>query len=100
MPKRYTIELTAGEKQKLESWLKNPPRPYLRERARAILQVSQGRTIEATARALRVRVHRNAVSEWVKRFLADRLEGLQMRVGRGRKAIFSPTRKRRSQTAS
>lgn len=100
MPKRYTIELTEQEKQKLESWTKNPPRPYLRERARAILQVSKGQTIEATARALRVRVHRNAVSEWVKRFLADRVAGLQMRVGRGRKAIFSPTRKRRSPTSS
>lgn len=100
MPKRYTIELTKQEKQKLESWIKNPPRAYLRERARAILQVSEGKTIEATARTLRVRVHRNAVSEWVKCFLVDRLAGLQMRMGRGRKAIFSPTRKRRSPTAS
>ena len=100
MPKRYILELTEQEKQRLESWIKNPPRPYLRERARAILQVSEGKTIEATARTLRVRVHRNAVSEWVKRFLTNRLEGLQMRVGRGRKAIFSPTRKSRSPTAS
>lgn len=100
MPKRYTIELPEPEKQKLESWLKNPPRPYLRERARAILQVSQGKTIEATAQALRVRVHRNAVSEWVKRFRLGRLEGLKIQAGRGRKAIFSPTRKRRSQTSS
>jgi hypothetical protein len=100
MPKRYKIELTEQEKQKLEYWTKNPPRPYLRERARAILQVSQGKTIEATARGLRVRVHRNAVSEWVKRFLAARLEGLKIEAGRGRKAIFSPARKRRSQTPS
>lgn len=100
MPKRYTIELTEQEKQKLESWLKNPPRPYLRERARAILQVAQGKTIEATAQALRVRVHRNAVSEWVKRFLVGRLEGLKIQVGRGRKAIFSPTGKRRSSEPS
>ncbi len=25
MPKRYKIELTEQEKQKLESWIKNPP---------------------------------------------------------------------------
>lgn len=98
MPKRYKIELTEQEKQKLEGWTKNPPHPYLRERARAILKVSQGESIEATAQKLRVRVHRNAVSEWVKRFLVDRLEGLKIKVGRGRKAIFSPTRKRRSPT--
>ncbi len=96
MPKRYKIELTEEEKQKLESWTKNPPRAYLRERARAILKVSQGKTLETTAQELRVRVHRNAVSEWVQRFLADRLEGLKIKVGRGRKTIFSPARKSRS----
>jgi transposase len=100
MPKRYKIVLSEQEKQKLEGWLKNPPSRYLRERARAILKVSQGETIEATAQKLRVRVHRNAVSEWVQRFLSERLEGLKIKVGRGRKAVFSPTRKRRSQTTS
>ena len=99
MPKRYKIVLSDQEKQKLEGWLKNPPSPYLRERARAILKVSQGETIEATAQKLRVRVHRNAVSEWVQRFLAERLEGLKIKAGRGRKAVFAPTRKRRSPTA-
>jgi transposase len=100
MPKRYQIELTDAHKQRLESWVKNPPSPYLRERARAILQVSQGETIQATAEKLHIRVHRNAVSEWVKRFLSDGLEGLKIRSGRGRKAIFSPDRKRRSQKPS
>ena len=97
MPKRYEIVLTKQEKEKLEGWIRNPPRPYLRERARAILKVSQGETIQATAENLRVRVHRNAVSEWVKRFLSDRLEGLKIKKGRGRKSVFSPDRKRRSQ---
>jgi transposase len=97
MPKRYEIVLTEQEKQKLERWVKNPPNPYLRERARAILKVSEGETIQATAGKLRIRVHRNAVSEWVKRFLSGRLEGLTIKKGRGRKAIFSPDRKRRSQ---
>jgi len=100
MPQRYKIELSDPERQKLESWLKNPPSPYLRERVRAILKVSQGETIEATAQKLRVRLHRNAVWEWVKRCLADRLEGLKIKVGRGRKAVFSPARGRRSQKPS
>jgi hypothetical protein len=97
MPKRYEIVLTEQEKQKLEGWVKHPPRPYLRERARAILKVSQGKTIQATAEELRVRVHRNAVSEWVKRFLSERLEGLRIKRGRGRKAVFSPDWRGRSQ---
>lgn len=99
MPKRYEIVLTAREKQKLEGWVKNPPSPYLRERARAILKVAQGETIQATAEKLRIRVHRNAVSEWVQRFLVQRLEGLKIKRGRGRKAVFFPGRKSRSQTA-
>lgn len=99
MPKRYAVVLSKPEKQKLESWVKNPPSPYLRERARAILKVSEGETIQATTGKLRIRVHRNAVSEWVKRFLSDRLEGLKIKKGRGRKAVFSPDRKRSSQAS-
>lgn len=98
MPKRYEIVLSEEEKQKLESWVKNPPSPYLRERARAILKVSEGETIQATAGKLRIRVHRNAVSEWVKRFLSDGLEGLKIKKGRGRKAVFFPNRERSRQT--
>jgi transposase len=100
MPKRYTLVLTEKEKQTLTRWLKNPPRPYLRERARAILQVAQGVPIATTAEHLRVRVHRNAVSEWVQRFLAKRLAGLTIKAGRGRKPVFSPRRQSRSATAS
>jgi len=100
MPKRYEIVLTEEEKKKLEVWVKNPPHPYLRERARAILKVSQGETIQATAEKLRVRIHRNAVSEWVKRFLSDRLEGLKIKAGRGRKAVFSPVRRSSRQKPS
>ncbi len=94
MPKRYEIVLSEAERQKLESWLKNPPNPYLRERARAILSVAAGETVQATAAKLRIRIHRNAVSEWVQRFLLERVEGLKIRAGRGRKAVFSPVGKR------
>ena len=97
MPKRYKIVLTEEEKQKLEGLVKHPPSPYLRERARAILKVSAGASLQATAQELRVRVHRNAVSDWVQRFLSDGLAGLKIKAGRGRKPVFSPDRKRRSQ---
>jgi transposase len=100
MPKRYEIVLTEEEKQKLEGWVKNPPSPYLRERARVILRVSQGETIQAATEKLRVRVHRNAVSAWVKRFLSERLPGLKIKAGRGGKSVFSPPRGNRSQKSS
>ena len=100
MPKRYKIVLSEEEQQKLESWVKNPPSPYLRERARAILKVAQGETIQATTEKLRVRVQRNAVSEWVKRFLSGRVQGLKIKAGRGRKSVFSPAREGRSQKSN
>jgi len=100
MPKRYEIVLSEEEKQKLEGWMKNPPKSYLRERARAILKISEGETIQAAAEKLRVRVHRNAVSDWVKRFLSERLPGLKIKAGQGRKSVFFPDQGRRSQKSS
>jgi biotin operon repressor len=91
MPKRYRLELSEEERTQLEHWVKNPPRPYLRYRARAILQVASGLPISQVALSLRLRVHRTAVSEWVRRFEKDRIEGLKIQPGRGRKPHFSPS---------
>lgn len=91
MPKRYYIELSEEEREQLERWTRNPPRPYLRYRARAILRVAAGEPICKVAPSLRIRVHRNTVSEWVRRFLAEGIEGLKIRPGRGRKPAFSPS---------
>jgi hypothetical protein len=91
MPKRYRIQLSEEERRQLERWVKNPPQPYLRYRARAILQVAGGITIRQVSQTLRIRVHRTAVSEWVRRFVEKRIEGLKIRSGRGRKPSFSPS---------
>ncbi len=100
MPKRIRIELSAEAQAVLERWSKQAPRPYLRERARAILAVAEGQPIYQVAAGLRVRVHRNAVREWVKRFEAQGVEGLRMKKGRGRKPAFSPSPKGSGQTGS
>ncbi len=34
MAKRYELEVSETEREQLNRWLKNPPRLYLRERAR------------------------------------------------------------------
>ena len=90
MPKRYYIELSDEEREQLERWTRNPPKPYLRYRAQAILRVADGQPIYKVAASLRIKVHRNTVSEWVRRFLAAGIEGLKIRPGRGRKSAFSP----------
>ena len=91
MPKRIKISLSEAEAQQLKRWAKRAAKPYVRDRARAILRVAAGEPVSKVAETLRTRVHRNAVGAWVKRFLAERCAGLKMRGGRGRKSAFSPT---------
>ena len=90
MPKRYVIELSDTERAKLERWVKNPPKAYLRKRARAILLVADGKPLYKVAQHSRIRVHRKTVTEWVKRYQNEGLEGLKVRPGQGRKAAFFP----------
>ena len=91
MPKRLSIELSEEERAQLERWSKNHRKPYLRERARAILRVAAGEPVYKIAQELRIRIHRTAVSEWVHRFQERRIEGLKIQPGRGRKPVFSPS---------
>jgi transposase len=98
MAKRMHIELTEEQRKRLESWVRNPPKPYLRDRARAILRIADGEPIYKVARTLRTAVHRDTVSNWVKRFLAEGCEGLKIKPGRGRKPVFSPLSRQEAQT--
>lgn len=94
--KRYHVVIGAKERSQLERWLKNPPKPYLRERARAILLIADGEEGQRVSEMLRVRVHRTTIGEWVQRFQAEGVEGLKIKAGRGRKPIFFPSAKGRS----
>lgn len=98
MPKRNQLALSEEERAGLENWLKNPPRPYLRERARAILLIAEGVPISQVAERLRLRVHRTTVSDWLHRYQQAGRKGLRVAPGRGRKPIFSPSDIPRSPT--
>jgi transposase len=88
---RIHLDLSADQRAELEKWVKHPPKPYLRERARAILRVADGEPILQVAASLRVRVGRDTVGNWVKRYRAQGLQGLHIQSGRGRKPAFSPS---------
>lgn len=90
MPKRYHIDLSDDERTRLERWVKNPPRPYLRKRAWAILLIAAGKPAYQVAKDRRVRVDRSTLADWVRRFQAERLVGLKIKAGRGRKPVFAP----------
>ena len=90
------ITLTAPQRESLV-WLRDHhARPYVRERAAAILKLSDGMPMIVLARAglLRPRA-RQTIHRWVRRFLQEGEEGLLLKAGRGRKPAFSPLSEKR-----
>jgi hypothetical protein len=77
-----TIHLTPAERQALLAWQRFPTLPAgLVRRGRIILLVSEGTPIVEIAQA--VGISRRHVYKWVQRFLAQGLEGLADKPGRG-----------------
>lgn len=91
MPASQKLILNEEQRIQLQAWIKNPPRPYLRRKAWALLLRAQGQPAWKVALDRRVHAHRMTVSGWVKAFEAEGLEGLKQKPGQGRKAAFSPS---------
>lgn len=92
MPNPLTIVLTDTERAELEDIRNHHPRPYIRERASALLKIADGVSGRETARHRLVRPHwPDTIYEWVRRYQAEGIAGLKIRPGRGRKAAFSPS---------
>lgn len=85
----YVVALTEEEHRELSHWVRSPSRlAGLARRARAILLVSEGKSLAETGRI--VGLGRRIVRLWVTRFTAKRIEGLKDKPGRGRKPSFHP----------
>lgn len=66
-------------------------KPYLRERASAILQVAEGQSGRWVARNGLLRQRQpDTVYNWLNRYEAEGIEGLPLDKGRGRKAAYEP----------
>jgi hypothetical protein len=92
MPGRLKLELTEAERAELEDARDHSRLPYLREQAAAILKIAAGLSGREVARHRLNRAHcPDTIYEWVKRYRQDKLEGLKIRSGRGRKPAFSPS---------
>jgi len=77
-----TITLTPEERQTLRAWQRSTTiRSGLRRRARMILLVADG--VSITTIAATVGISRRFVYKWVQRFLAQGVEGLADKPGRG-----------------
>ncbi len=70
---------------------------YVRERASALLKIAAGQSVRQVALSgLLKRRDPHTLAEWLERYRASGLAGLQVRPGRGRKgAFFPPARGRR-----
>ena len=66
-------------------------KPYLRERASAILQVAAGRSGRWVAYNGLLRQRKpDTIYQWLDRYEATGLAGLPIEEGRGRKAAYDP----------
>jgi hypothetical protein len=86
---RLVVTLSPEERQVLEYRLRCTTTPLgLARRCRAILAVADGLSLVGAAR--QAGLTEKHLRKWVQRFLAQRLDGLKDRPGRGRKPAFSP----------
>lgn len=91
MPTRRTLSLSEPQYAELQQTVRSHPKPYMRERAAALLRIADGESPHHVARTgvLRPRSP-DILYTWLDRYEADGLAGLRIRPGRGRKPAFSP----------
>ncbi len=91
MPKILRISLTAEQSSELEQARDHSDKPYVRERACAILKIASKMSGRQVAQqGLLKKRRKDTIYEWVNRYKAEGISGLQIRSGRGRKPAFSP----------
>lgn len=77
--------LTAAQRAELLAVRSHHAKRYMRERAAAVLQVADGKTIGEVARRGLIRPRQDeTVSGWVQRYRAHGVAGLLVRAGGGR----------------
>jgi len=65
--------------------------PYIRQRAAAIIKVSEGVSMTKVGRyGLLRKVRHETISEWIDRYEQEGIPGLYVKEGRGRKPAFFP----------
>ncbi len=91
MPKHRTLHLSEQQEEELRHYRDHDPRPYLRERAAALLKIAAGEKAAEVARRLLLRKHKpDTIYRWHDRYTHEGIKGLLIRKGRGRKPAFSP----------
>jgi hypothetical protein len=98
---RRTVSLTKQARAALLEVVKRDPKPYLRERAAAIVKVADGEVAAQVAVwGLLTRHKPDTVYGWLDRFAAQGIAGLRIAAGRGRKPTLFPPGERGPQGAA
>lgn len=85
------LKLSAADEAELIRLRDHSPRPYLRERAAALLKVASGLSAkEVAARGLLRPRREETVAGWVHAYRDGGADRLVVGPGRGRKPAFSP----------
>lgn len=91
MPGKLKLELTEQQQAELKDLLDHSPKPYLRERAAALLKIAGGLSGREVALHRLNQAHwQDTIYEWVHRYQAEGPKGLRIKGKRGRKPAFSP----------
>lgn len=91
MSQRRTITLTEEQRNELTEVVASHAKPYMRERAAAILKVGAGAVAYRVAlNGLLKPRDPDTVYSWLDRYREGGLKGLAIKEGRGRKPAFSP----------
>ena len=91
MPERLTLTLTPAQRTELEQAVRHHEKPYIRERAAAMLKIAGGKSPHWVAEhGLLLKRDSDSVYGWLERYKVEGLKGLFIREGRGRKPSFSP----------
>jgi transposase len=87
----HHLLLTPEQRDELVALRAAAAKPYLRERAAALLKIADGQAAAAVARTGLLRPRQpDTVYRWLARYRAEGTAGLTDRSGRGRKPAFSP----------
>jgi len=83
------LNLSAQQREELESVRARAERSYLRERAAALLKIADGQSgMQVATRGLLKPRKPQTIYEWVRRYQQEGIRGLEIRAGRGRKPAF------------
>ena len=92
MPSPLIVKLSESQRQELEEVCRHHPKPYMRERAAAILKIASGISGRETALNRLNQAHwPDTIYEWLKRYQTNGVDGLVIKKGRGRKPAFFPS---------